>query len=320
MSVRSIEAEVSIKSGVQAECTIGREVVVEIHDGVNLEALTATENGSYRPASGVDGWDRVTVSVPERQPITEPLSVTENGQYTPAEGVDGFSGVTVAVPERIPVTETLSVTENGLYEPTEGVDGYDRVVVDVPPTIPDIEPLTVTANGVYTASGDGFNPVTVNVPIQKDPNVYEGEFEGTETGVLTIDTGYEGDSFPKAVIIRPVSGIMQTDDDFYQNALRYAINLIVYFKANTTAPSYSSEPSGAENQVRYIGVRKSTLTEYGNAQTASAYIYTTASNEGVYNIDSAVRIPDNHTLKVVVTATQNTAFMAGIRYKYQVFY
>ena len=252
MSVRAIEAEVSIKSGVQTECTIGREVVVEVHEEAVLEPLT--------------------------------------------------------------------VTANGIYEPSEGIDGYDRVVVDVPPTVPDIEPLTVTENGIYTASGDGFNPVTVNVPIPTDPNVYEGEFIGTETGVLTIDTGYEGDSYPKAVIIRPVSGIMQTDDDFYQNALRYAINFILYFKANTIAPTYASEPSGAENQVRYIGVRKSSLTEYGNTQTSSAYIYTTASNEGVYNIDSAVRIPDNHTLKVVVTSTQNTAFMAGIRYKYQVFY
>jgi hypothetical protein len=89
--------------------------------------------------------------------------VTENGQYEPSEGVDGFSGVTVSVPERIPVTESLSVTENGTYEPTEGIDGYDRITVAVPPTIPDIEPLTVTEDGTYTASGDGYNPVTVNV-------------------------------------------------------------------------------------------------------------------------------------------------------------
>ena len=163
-SVRAIEAEVSIKSGVQAECTIGREVVVEIHDDVNLESLEVTTNGSYRPAQGVDGWDRITVEVPERQPITEPLSATANGQYEPSEGVDGFSDVSVNVPERIPATESLSVTQNGTYEPTGGVDGYDRVTVAVPPTIPDIEPLAVTANGVYTASGDGFNPVTVNVP------------------------------------------------------------------------------------------------------------------------------------------------------------
>jgi len=286
MSVRSIEAEVSIKSGIEAECSIGREVIVEVHE----------------------------------EAVLEPLTATANGNYTPSHGVDGFSGVTVSVPERIPMTESLSVTENGTYEPTEGIDGYDRVEVDVPPIIPDIEPLTVTENGVYTADGDGFNPVTVNVVPPTDPNVVEGEFIGTETGVLTIDTGYEGDGYPKAVIIRPVSGVMQTDDDFYRNALRYAINFVMYYKANTSAPTYPSEPSGAENQVRYTCVRKSSLTEYGNTQASSTYIYTTASNEGMYNIESAVRIPDNHTLKVVVTATQNTAFMAGIRYKYQVFY
>ena len=130
-SVRAIEAEVSIKSGVQAECTIGREVIVEVHEEVNLESLTATANG----------------------------------EYTPAEGVDGFSDVTVNVPERIPVTESLSVTENGTYEPDTGVDGYDRVVVNIPPTIPEIEALTVTEDGVYQASGDGYNPVTVSTGV-----------------------------------------------------------------------------------------------------------------------------------------------------------
>jgi hypothetical protein len=97
MSVRAIEAEVSIKSGVSAECTIGREVIVEVHDEAVLEPLT--------------------------------------------------------------------VTTNGTYEPTEGIDGYDRVFVDIPPTIPEIEALTVTEDGVYQASGDGYNPVTVNTGV-----------------------------------------------------------------------------------------------------------------------------------------------------------
>ena len=173
MSVRSIEAEVSIKSGVQTECTIGREVIVEIHDGdTQLESLTVTENGTYLPSGDVDGYNRVTVDVPERQPVTEPLSVTENGRYTPSQGVDGYSNVTVNVPERIPVTESLSVTQNGLYEPTEGIDGYDRVDVAVPERVPVTESLTATSNGTYEpGSGvDGYNRVTVNVP-ERQPDI-----------------------------------------------------------------------------------------------------------------------------------------------------
>lgn len=64
MSVRAIEAEVSIKSGVQAECTIGRKVIVEVHDDVNLQPLVATENGLYSPEEGVDGYSQVTVNTP----------------------------------------------------------------------------------------------------------------------------------------------------------------------------------------------------------------------------------------------------------------
>ena len=94
MSVRSIEAEVSIKSGVQAECTIGREVIVEVHEDVNLESLTATANGQYAPAEGIDGYDRVVVNVPPTVPDIEPLTVTEDGVYQSSG--DGYNPVTVS--------------------------------------------------------------------------------------------------------------------------------------------------------------------------------------------------------------------------------
>lgn len=82
MSVRAIEAEVSIKSGVQAECSIGREVIVEVHDDVNLEALTATENGTYTPPSGVDGFNSVTVDVSSSTPTPTQPTLTLVGQST----------------------------------------------------------------------------------------------------------------------------------------------------------------------------------------------------------------------------------------------
>lgn len=318
MSVRAIEAEVSIKSGVQAECSIGREVIVEVHDDVNLEALTATANGSYRPESGVDGWDRVTVAVPERQPITEPLSVTANGQYTPSEGVDGFSDVTVSVPERIPVTESLSVTENGLYEPSEGVDGYNRVTVSVPPTIPDIEPLTVTNNGIYTASGDGYNPVTVNVP-ERIP-VTES-LTATSNGTYEPDSGVDGyDRVTVAVPERQpeIESLMVTTNGTYTSTKdgynpvtvnvpeRQPIteSLSVTENGTYTPPAGvdgfdsvtvnvpSSPPTGV--QLTLIGQSTHTLTEYTNTSTAET-------------IDTGIDVTsDNHSFLLVIITCDGT--------------
>ena len=278
MSARSIEAEVSIKSGVKAECTIGREVIVEAHDDVNLESLT----------------------------------VTANGQYEPSEGVNGFSDVTVTVPERIPMTESLSVTENGTYEPNTGVDGYDRVTVAVPPTIPDIESLTATANGTYTAEGDGFNPVVVNVAPPKDPNVCEGEFTASETGVLTIDTEYEGDSFPKAIMIYDADGIIKSE-----LPLAYTISAFSAVKGNGQMPTYNAD--NAENQYRYVV----TYTNASAYTTTASQAYICTQTTPAMGATNSVKMPDNHTLKVYVTdSTSSTAtrFRVGTRYKYKVFY
>lgn len=255
MNVHSIEAEVSIKSGVQAECTIGREVIVEVHDEVNLESLKVTANGSY--------------------------------------------------------------------EPSEGVDGFSDVSVNVPSAILDIEPLTVTENGIYTAEGDGFNPVTVNIDTPTDPNVYEGEFIGTETDVLTIDTGYGGDGFPKAILIHPVSGVMGLDDEFFNSAPTFSINFLSLVKdTNRSYPTYPSTPSGAENQMRILVLYKSGRSNYVSSNSI-AYVLSTASNENTYGFPNSIRMPDNHTLKIFVASAQSgaNAFLpTGIRYKYKVFY
>ena len=67
-----------------------------------------------------------------KEPVLEPLSVTENGTYTPEEGVDGFGSVEVDV-EAAPTLATLIVSQNGIYEAAGGgAEGYDRVEVDVP--------------------------------------------------------------------------------------------------------------------------------------------------------------------------------------------
>lgn len=246
MSVRSIEAEVSIKSGVQAECTIGREVIVKVHDDVNLESLT--------------------------------------------------------------------VTANGIYEPADGIDGYNSVIVAVPPTIPDIEPLTVTENGIYTASGDGFNPVTVNVEAPKDPNVYEGEFTATKTGILAIDTGYEGNSYPKAIMIYDADGIIKDDAP-----LAYTISAFMAIKSNGDTPTYSGDT--AENQWRHQTLYTNGSRVYSSSSSSASYICT--QTDPTMGATTSVKMPDASTLKVYMTestGTSATRFRVGIRYKYKVFY
>ena len=94
MSVRSIEAEVSIKSGVSADVTIGREVIRTVYVDPVLESLSVMENGVYEPAEGVDGYSDVTVNVPPIIPDIEPLTVTEDGIYTSSG--DGYNPVTVS--------------------------------------------------------------------------------------------------------------------------------------------------------------------------------------------------------------------------------
>lgn len=214
MSVRAIEAEVSIKSGVQAECTIGREVIVDVHDDVNLESLT----------------------------------VTANGQYEPAEGVDGF------------------------------------------------------------------NLVTVNVEAPKDPNVVEGEFIGTETGVLTIDTGYEGNSFPKAIMIYDADGIIKDEAP-----LAYTISAFMGIKSNGNTPTYSGDTS--ENQWRHQTLATGGSRAYASSSSSASYICT--QTDPTMGATTSVKMPDKRTLKVYVTestTTSATRFRVGTKYKYKVFY
>lgn len=77
--------------------------------------------------------------------VIQPLNVTENGTYTPLAGVDGYSPVTVNVDDRYDEgyadgesavkakIQSKDITANGTYYAADnGLDGFDPINVSVP--------------------------------------------------------------------------------------------------------------------------------------------------------------------------------------------
>ena len=158
-----------------------------------LETLNVKDNGTYRPNTGVDGFDIVEVNIPKEIHNVTSKSITENGVYN-STGDEVWNEVSVNVPERVPVLESLSVTDNGTDTPEIGVDGYNSVEVNVPKEHHNVLSKSITANGVYNSDGDEvWNEVSVNVP-EKTFNTKSITRTYTANGQYSIATpdGYDG--------------------------------------------------------------------------------------------------------------------------------
>ena len=146
-----------------------------------LEQLSATENGTYTPSDGVDGFSPVEVNV--QPPLqTKAIEITANGQST-IEADSGFYGLesvglNVNVqPSLQAKSSTTTITENGTstitLQPDSNYDGLSSASVDVNVNVPipefTTEELVATANGTYTPSTNGYSKVRVNVsePVSK---------------------------------------------------------------------------------------------------------------------------------------------------------
>lgn len=160
-----------------------------------LEQLNATENGTFTPSTGVDGFNPVNVDVqPNLQ--TKSVEITSNGQSTVVadSSFDGIESLDINVNVPIPTftTEELTATNNGTYTPS--TDGYSKVTVNVPIPTFQTEELNATRNGTYTPSTDGYSKVSVNVQpkLQAKSTTTTITANGTSTISVTPDSNYDG--------------------------------------------------------------------------------------------------------------------------------
>lgn len=194
-----------------------------------LEELQITENGTYTPSDGVDGYNPVNVDVqPPLQSKT--LEITANGQSTIEADSNYYGLESVGLNVNVPIptfeTEELVATANGTYTPT--TDGYSKVTVAVPTPKPNLQSksIEITANGTQTISADeGYDglsnvEVSTNVPTPK-PNLQAKSRtidimeNGRMTFAVTPDSGYDGLSSARMTIITNITASSMPTVKFY---------------------------------------------------------------------------------------------------------
>lgn len=137
---------------------------IYVNPGAKLEELNITENGTYYPSAGKDGFSKVVANVP--QPVLNSITITENGQYTPTTGVDGYDEINVNVETTL---QNKTITTNGTYTADQGYDGLGTVSVEVPEKVIRTLEDTITTNGEkhyqLPSNVDGFYPINLNVDV-----------------------------------------------------------------------------------------------------------------------------------------------------------
>ena len=138
-----------------------------------LVSLNVTENGTYYPEVGEDGFNEVVVNVSDIPAVIEPLNITSNGTYTAPTGIDGYSPITVNVSE-----PTSKIVSNFNFS-TNDFDTVRSIVRTAPEVSSYIygAPYNAASSGgemVFNTTGQGyFHPAYY----LNDFNDYEIEIE-----------------------------------------------------------------------------------------------------------------------------------------------
>lgn len=170
-----------------------------------IEELNVTENGTYTPPLGVNGYAPVTVNVQsgDAKPVISPLEVTKNGTHTAPDGTDGYSPVTVNVQPKLQEKSVTPSTQAQEVTPDSEYDGMSKVNIGAVQTAEQATP-TITfddATGLITAKteqAEGYvNEGTKQAT--KQLNVRTADNMVVSGATVTAPAGYYPNDVSKSV-------------------------------------------------------------------------------------------------------------------------
>ncbi len=163
-------------------------VVAGVRKEEQEKTVTVTENGTEEilPDEGKT-LSKVTVEISVTERFDEGYSVGKQDGYTEGYSTgkeEGYTeGYNKGFDDNKPVVEPLKVTENGIYTPSDNVDGYNSVSVSVP-----IRYEEGYNKGFSEGKEDGYNE---GYKASQDSIILQ-EKTVTENGEVVADEGYTG--------------------------------------------------------------------------------------------------------------------------------
>lgn len=153
------------------------------------------------------------IGIGEAEPVLETLNVTENGTYTPEAGVDGFDEVNVEVPAPAPNLEDITITENGTYQASEGYDGIGTATVNVQ-ELPN-EYLESEFDLLHSNSVDGFIDTVKKIALATNKyNQFGNGFINGRNGRVMMGYTNQGDIKRCVIKMGTFDRTVETQDQY----------------------------------------------------------------------------------------------------------
>lgn len=164
-NISAIASAIRSKNGLSSTYTTSdmASAILSIKTDPMLESLTVSENGSYSPGTGVDGFSKVVVSVSGSAPVLASKTISQNGTYIALDdSCDGYDQVVVSVAGGSAILDLSRSYFNGYLLPVlPEISGYSNAWIRYNPSFARFD-LAIASESWFATNSDGTPSVLLD--------------------------------------------------------------------------------------------------------------------------------------------------------------